>query len=1062
MFTHLNTHSHYSLLRGTASPEALCAAAKSARFEALALTDTNGLYGLVLFLEAAKEAGIRPIVGAEIRPPVSPGNKFPGYDASVQKDEKRASPSGDSSRVARHFNVGRVERAVLLVKSRQGYANLCRIISARHLKEDFDLVQELREYSDGLVILAGSLELAKELNGKVEDLYVELTASPGSHDYIKKIRAMGIRPAATNRVHFLTKDPAEYHLHRLLRAIDLNTTFSRLPDFEVESPNSHLKTSQQMEEDFFFCPEAVENAAIIADKCAFIPDFSLVFPQFDSLDAEGAFTRLREEAYRGAAKRYGGVSDAVRERIEYELDLIKRKNFASIFLVVQDIVKQSPRTCGRGSAAASIISYCLEITHVDPIRHNLFFDRFLNPGRVDPPDIDVDFAWDERDDVMDYVFRKYGTERAAMISNHVTFQLRAAIHEVAKVYGLPEAEITAVTKELSGYWDDFKDDPKSNPALKHHDFSPPWPQILEMAKKLEDIPRHLSVHCGGVVITPGPVWEHVPVQRAAKPVNIIQWEKDQAEDAGLVKIDLLGNRSLGVIRDALLMIERGGGPKIEFARWNPIDDSDTQELIARGDTMGVFYVESPAARLLQKKAKIGDFEHLVIHSSIIRPAANPYIHDYLERLHGKPYQPLHPLLGDLLSETFGIMVYQEDVSKAAMALAGFDSSEADELRKILSKKQKQKRLADLQRKFVEGALERGVSQESIRAIWDMILSFAGYSFCKPHSASFALVSFKSAWLKAHYPAEFMAAVISNQGGYYSTFAYLSECRRMGLEILPPDINQSQIRCWGRAEQVRLGFMLIKGLSQRAMEAAIGERASDGVYLGFDDFRRRTNLDSSDVRLLIKAGAFDVLEGRASRAGLMWRVSLQSNNQKSSNASHCERNEAILHLSNSGDCFVRRGGLAMTDSSGYRGASLPLFDDGPIRMPDVPPYDERTLLQHEKEVFGFLISRHPLELYGDRLSKLKLVRSCDLPQYVGKTVQVAGWLITGKIVSTKQKELMEFLTFEDQDGLIETVFFPKTYDRYCHMLSRERPFLLQGKVEEDFGAVTMTVEEVRYV
>jgi error-prone DNA polymerase len=1067
MFTHLNTHSYYSLLRGTASPEALCQAAKNAGFEALALTDTNGLYGLVLFLEAAKEAGIRPIVGGEIRSAIpSPAPDRPalkgragGFPSPVNR-APGAPFRGLEEFVAPSFRAGRngagIEHATLLVKSPQGYANLCRIISDWHLNEAFDLVQELRQYGDGLVILAGSLDLAQDLRGQVEDLYMELIAGPGSHDYVKKIRAMGLQPAATNRVHFLTKDPAEFQLHRLLRAIDLNTTFSRLPDWEIESPNSYLKTAQQMEEDFFFCPEAVENTARIAERCTFIPDFSLVFPQFDGLDADGAFTTLREEAYRGAAKRYGGISNAVRERIEYELDLIKKKNFASIFLVVQDIVKQSPRTCGRGSAAASIISYCLEITHVDPIRHNLFFDRFLNPGRLDPPDIDVDFAWDERDDVLDYVFRKYGTERSAMISNHVTFQLRAAIHEVAKVYGLPESEITAVTKKLSGYWDDFVDDPKTNPALRQHDFSPPWPEILAMAKKLEDIPRHLSVHCGGVVITPGPVWERVPVQRAAKTVNpsedgrvrLIQWEKDQAEDAGLVKIDLLGNRSLGVIRDALLMIERSGGPKIEFAKWNPIDDPDTQDLIARGDTMGVFYVESPATRLLQKKAKVGDFEHLVIHSSIIRPAANPYINDYLERLHGKPYQPLHPLLGDLLGETFGIMVYQEDVSKAAMALAGFDSSEADELRKILSKKHKQKRLADLQRKFVEGALQRGVSQESIRAIWDMILSFAGYSFCKPHSASFALVSFKSAWLKRHYPAEFMAAVISNQGGYYSTFAYLSECRRLGLEILPPDVNTSEIRCWGRGKQVRLGFMLIKGLSQRAMEAVIEQRKADGAYVSFDDFRRRANLDSSDVRLLIKAGAFDSIEGKANRAGLMWKLACPSSATRPALKDRATISPSPL-----------KAAQELRDQGTSR---LPLFDDGPIRVPEVPPYDERTLLQQEKEIFGFLISRHPLELYQERLRKLDLVRSCDLPQHVGKTVQAAGWLITGKIVSTKQKELMEFLTFEDLDGMIETVFFPKTYDRYGHMLSRERPFLLRGRVEEDFGAVTMTVEEMKYI
>jgi DNA polymerase III alpha subunit len=669
-----------------------------------------------------------------------------------------------------------------------------------------------------------------------------------------------------------------------------------------------------------------------------------------------------------------------------------------------------------------------------------------------------------------------------MISNHVTFQPRAAIHEVAKVYGLPEAEITAVTKKMSGYWDDHVDDVMKNPSLRYHDFDPPWPEILQVAQRLHDIPRHLSVHCGGVIITPGPVWDHVPVQRAVKPVNIIHWEKDQAEDAGLVKIDLLGNRSLGVIRDSLMMIEINGGPRIEFAKWNPIDDAATQELIAKGDTMGVFYIESPATRLLEKKARVGDFEHAVLHSSIIRPAANPYIHMYLERLKGKPYEPLHPLLSDLLGETYGIMIYQEDVSKVAMALAGFDSVEADELRKILSKKHKLKRLMDLQRKFVQGALDRGVGRDAIKAIWEMILSFAGYSFCKPHSASFALVSFKSAWLRAHYPAEFMAAVISNQGGFYSTFAYISESRRMGLTVLPPDINDSHVRWWGKDRSLRVGFMQIKGLTQKAMERILGERGRDGPFLNFNDFLSRANLDPSDIKALIKAGAFDALEGADHRAGMMWRMTVEENEgmveRRLAVASHPALKDGATPANQAplkGAQEARFTGLedfsalpfpARDPSRGRagRGAgdTLSLFPTRPAGLPAMPPYDDKTLLRQEQESFGFLISRHPLELYADRLKSLGLVSSRDLDLHVGKRIQVVGWLLTGKIVSTKKKELMEFLTFEDLDGLIEAVFFPKVYDRYCHMLSRTKPFLLTGKVEEDHGALTLTVEEVREV
>ncbi|HDH57327.1 MAG TPA: DNA polymerase III subunit alpha [Bacteroidetes bacterium] len=988
MFVHLNLHSHYSLLRGTASPEELCQAVKAQGMDTLALTDTNGLYGLVQFLEAAKDHGLRPIVGAEIRT----GN----------------------------------ERAVALVKDRQGYSNLCRILSDRHLKESFDIARSLLELSLGLVILTGSGDLLEKLAGNVEDLYAELVPGRQGHETLALSKKRGIPPVATNRVHFIA--PEDHALHRLLRAIDLNTTLSRLPESELESPDSYLRTPRQMADYFFFCPEAVENTAVIAERCHFQLDFSPVFPQFENLNPEETFERLRAEAYKGARKRYGEITEKVQSRLEHELTLIKEKGFASIFLVVQDIVRQSPRTCGRGSAAASLVSYCLEITHVDPIRHNLYFERFLNPGRVDPPDIDVDFAWDERDDILDYVFKKYGMERTAMISNHVTFKKRAAIHEVAKVYGLPEAEITAVTGKLSGYYYDLVEEVERHPSLRYHEFSPPWPDILRLAERLEGIPRHLSVHCGGVVITPDATSNHVPVQRAVKEVNIIHWEKDQAEDAGLVKIDLLGNRSLAVIRDALGMIEENYGTRIDYTRWNPIDDPATQEMIARGDTMGVFYVESPATRLLQKKAGVGDFEHLVIHSSIIRPAANPYIHDYLERLKGKPYEPLHPLIGDLLEDTFGIMVYQEDVSKVAMRLAGFNSSEADELRKILSKKHKEKRLADLQKKFVKGALERGVDRESIRRIWEMILSFAGYSFCKPHSASYALVSFKSAWLRAHYPAEFMAAVISNQGGYYSTFAYISEARRLGLEVLMPDVNESHIRYRGKDRWIRVGLMQIKELTQKGMERVVTCRETGGCYLSFDDFLRRTEMDPADVRLLIKAGAFDNLKGRDRRAELMWRLEIQPKGR--------------IH------------------SLADKRASL--FESDITEPPQVPPYDAKTLLQQELETFGFLVSRHPLELYRDRLKGLNLVTAKDMHQYVGKPVQMAGWLITGKVVSTKKKELMEFLTFEDETGLIETVFFPAVYDRYCHMLNKSRPYLLKGKVEEDFDAVTLTVEEVRYV
>ena len=509
-------------------------------------------------------------------------------------------------------------------------------------------------------------------------IYVELNDPGAESQLLDFSRRSGIPPVVTNDVYFV--DRSDFPLHRMLRAIDLNTALSRIPPEELASEDRWLKPGPVMERRYPHLAEALENTERIASECS--SDMSIgnrVFPSFDPPGGLDAFEYLREECYRGAEWRYGELSDSVLKRLGHELKIIRDKGFATYFLVVRDIVRQSARTCGRGSAAASLVSYCLGITHVEPITHNLFFERFLNEGRTDPPDIDIDFPWDERDGVFDYVFRKYGTERAAMISNHVGFGARAAVREVAKVYGLPEAEISAVTQRMGYFWrvSRLEDSLKNHPVYKDMDLKHPWPEIVRLATKLEGYPRHVSVHCGGIVVVPDRIDRYVPVELAPKGVPIVQWEKDQAEDAGLIKIDLLGNRSLAVIRDALAAIKENYGTEIDYGRWDPTGDARTQDFMRRGDTMGVFYVESPSMRQLQQKCGTGDFDHLVIHSSIIRPAANRYIREYVRRLRGGAYRPLHPILDEVLSETYGIMVYQEDVSKIAMAMAGFSASDAD-------------------------------------------------------------------------------------------------------------------------------------------------------------------------------------------------------------------------------------------------------------------------------------------------------------------------------------------------------------------------------------------------
>jgi len=621
-----------------------------------------------------------------------------------------------------------------------------------------------------------------------------------------------------------------------------------------------------------------------------------------------------------------------------------------------------------------------------------------------------------------------------MVANHVLFQPRMAIREVAKVYGLTDAEIGRVSKRLPRFWHADESEPelldglKKRPESKALEFPQPWPEILAYAQRIIGTPRYLSVHPGGVVLTPRPLDEYVPLQRAPKGVPIIQWEKDAVEDAGLVKIDLLGNRSLGVIRDAIGNL-RTNGIEFDDYHWEPEDDLLTQQSLAQGRTMGCFYIESPAMRLLQQKSRVGDFEHLVIHSSIIRPAANEFIREYIRRLHGGQWD--HPLLTEVLNETFGIMVYQEDVSRAAVALAGFSHAEADALRKVMSKKDRQHQLQDFKKRFYTGAGLRNVSEKQIAAIWDMMMSFSGYSFCKPHSASYARVSFQAAYLKLHHPAEFMAAVISNQGGFYSTFAYVSEARRLGLTIRPPDINASEIRWTGRDNAVRVGLLSIKGLSSETHQRLVDCRQA-GPYHSLRDVLDRVRPAEDEARALIHCGTLDELNPGGNRAVLMWQLA--------------------------GWLKTRAGRSVPQTRSLFGGA-----DKNPVdHPPPLPPEDAHERLRREFAVLGFLCDRHPMELYASTLQKLGTVKACDLPRHLGRRVRLAGWLITGKVVTTKHGDPMEFLTFEDETGIVETTFFPETYRRFCHMLDRERPYLLTGKVEEDWGALTLTVDRVEAI
>jgi len=989
----LTVRSYYSLMWGTHSPEQICTAAKQRGYTRLALTDTDNLYGLWPFLKSCKREGIIPIVGSELTDPISG------------------------------------QRAVCLVENGMGYRNLCRLITRRHSAEVFDLKSAVPACAEGLVVITKSPELLRDWYES--GVTVAAAAPRKPNNAARRLRQisqhLSIPMVATPGSFFL--DPNDAGIHRMLRAIDLNTSLSRLTRKDAAPSGAWLAPAAEYADRFRIWPDTVRATEALAERLTFAgPTHGLVLPLWNDGKRRSAEHLLRHAAYKGARRRYGNdLSETVVDRLEYELRIIERMGFSSYFLVVQDIVSRSPRICGRGSGAASLVAYSLGITNVCPIKHNLYFERFLNPGRSDPPDIDIDFAWDERDEVLNSVLAKYNGH-AALVCNHVAFQPRMAIREVAKVYGLTDREIGQVSKRLPWFWravhtgEDLLAQLKQLPELGELDFPKPWPRIIHTAQRIIGIPRYLSVHPGGVVITPNPLNDYVPVEPAPKGVPIIQWEKDATEESGLVKIDLLGNRSLGVIRDAIENL-RDNGIFFDEAHWEPEDDPATQRNVASGNTMGCFYIESPATRLLQKKAKKGDFLHLVIHSSIIRPAANEFIREYVRRLHGAAWEPIHPLLADVLDETHGIMVYQEDVSKTAVALAGFSHADADGLRKVMSKKDKTRKLNDYRERFMIGARERGVTEKQMEAVWDMMMSFSGYSFCKPHSASYARVSFQAAYLKTHYPAEFMAAVISNQGGFYSTFAYVSEARRMGVKILPPDVNKSDVRWKGHAGALRVGLLSVKHVSTETRRRIVGKR-KETSYRSIMDVLERVQPGDSEARALIHAGAFDSLHPKESRASMFWALACW---KKSRSGRSGERN---------------------------------LFDCGTdIPKPLFPPGSRLERLRHEFATLGFLCDRHPMVLYADTLRKLRIVKAKNLHHFVGRYVRVAGLLITGKVVHTKHGDSMEFVTFEDETGLIETTFFPKTYRRFCAILDRRRPFMLYGKVEEDFGVVAMRVIRV---
>ncbi|MBN2739044.1 MAG: DNA polymerase III subunit alpha [Spirochaetales bacterium] len=979
----LHLRSYFSLLQGLYSPEEICDWAHRQGFPGLAMVDINNFYGLVRFLKAAYQRQLKPMAGVLLqqagRPPLT-----------------------------------------AYVLNQQGYARACAILTRLFYANNpyvepenrpaYDVLHDLVQQGwDGLALCSPHQAALEELvSAGTGGLYAELVFGAPFASLAKWARSSGLPLLAVN--HGVAWDKADFRFYPLLRAIDENRLLSEVPASEGLDEKYRIAGAREMSDYFSVLPEALDNALDLF-RCTDMSWFlsgSFIFPSFAGLNEEEALARLRSLCRQGVERRYGAFTAAIEERLNYEMRIIAQKGFASYFLVVNDIVRQCPRTCGRGSSAASIVSYLLGITHIDPLAYNLFFERFLNTGRKDPPDIDVDFPWDERDRIFRYVFDKY-QGCSAMVANQVSFAGRSCLREPAKALGLDDEEIASlIGLRRLGQVDKVPD------------------YLLRAAGRLRGFPHYIGLHCGGVVITPRAVSEYSHVQPSLSGFPVLAWEKDGTEDARLVKIDLLGNRSLGVLRDTLALVKKHRHRDIPWESFSPLDDKETRSMIEAGQTLGVFYVESPATRQLLKKMRSGDFESLVIASSIIRPAANVYIREFVKRLHGKAYEPLHPLIYQTLKETMGIMVYQEDVSRVAIDLAGFSVEQADQLRKIISKKDRQLTMEAFKQDFFNGASARGVSQEVCQKVWDMILSFTGYSFCKPHSASYALVSYKLAYLKRFYPLEFMASVINNQGGFYSRQTYLNELQRMGFPVLPvcivnsamnyaPDYSCSEKPC------LRMGLFQLAEISRPFLEQLLEEREK-APFQGLMDFLQRLKPGLPVMRFLIRSGALDNLEPQMSRPVMFWFF--------------------FHHKSMEGLFFADQ-------------IEAPAF---------LNDYAENIKREDEFKTLGVLVTCHPLRAFSQKIMALArrknmgpLASSRDIPRFQGKRIFLAGLIVAGKEVPTKKGDQMIFVSFEDSHSIYETVFFPQAYERFYPQLDHMGMYLLAGKVENDLGALSINVD-----
>lgn len=808
------------------------------------------------------------------------------------------------------------------------------------------------------------------------------------------------------------KDKIQYNIHRLLRAIDKNTLLSKLPTHEQADPDEVMIPEAQLEARLVDFPEILTNTRELLFACSLDIEFGVDKNKSNVTgSAEGDWELLLTEARAGFERRYTSSDEKLRERFERELLIIRSKQFVSYYLIAYDLIRFAKSKgfayVGRGSGANSMVAYCLGITNVDPVELDLYFERFLNEERSTPPDFDIDFSWDNRDAIYEYLFAKYGVDHTCLLGTHVTFQERSLLRELGKVFGLPKDEIEAMVE---------------NPrVMEHRDHITEL--IFKYARLMNDMPSNFSIHAGGVLITEKPIYAYCTTDVPAKGYPVSQLEMHAAEDLGIFKFDILSQRGLGHIKESVAIVEKNRGIKIDIDRFHDFkEDERIRHLLRNSQTMGCFYVESPAMRMLLKKLRCEDYLTLVAASSIIRPgvASSGMMRAYIERFHmvrnGQQYESIHPLMDELMRETYGVMVYQEDVIKVAHHFAGLTLTEADVLRRGMSGKYRSRReFRNVKDKFHANCRERGYAQHVIDRVWYEIESFGGYSFAKGHSASYAVESYQSLYLKAHFPLEFMVAVINNFGGFYKTEFYFHEARMNGAQIKAPCLNHSEYTTSIRGTCIYVGFIHIKNLEAAIGKEIVAERKRNGVFRSMHDVLQRIQMGLEQARILIRIGAMR-FTGK-SKQELLW--------------------EAMLYFSKS-KSRTPKGGL---------------FDVEPATYP-LPTLQRESIEDafDEIELLGFPLC-NPFDLlastdYGKTVAG-------ELHDKIGQVVHIVGYLVTVKATRTKSMQTMNFGTFLDHQGhVFDTVHFPDIAQRFP---MRGRGFYsIKGRVVQEFGVPSIEV------